>query len=225
MASINEHMYSIRGIISRGVSSDDSRITNSLIEHSLNMARATLLKQRMDKFDDISESNYQPICITLQDSNPTECSLPFTLPNECMVKKSTAKIPLRITARWGSPSRVRFLDGRRIGNLTQAQAFDAQYSLSRPDLKASYFFQEQYLYILGDKNLKKVRLWDLFEDPKDADDISSCPVDTEAWPIDSDLVIPLYQLTLQLMGIAYNFPEDAMNDARDVAPPQPQKAK
>jgi len=216
MASKKHHIYFIKNIIESGPSSDDARLSNSLIAHALNQARSILLKRKLDNYKPISDFNFQTICLTLERTNPTTCALPFALPNECMVSRSTVELPRPLSTRWGTAFEVLFLDGRRMGRLSSSSFKRAKYSLSNLENKASYEIRDNRLYVYGDEVITKIQVRIIAEDPEDAMSVSCDPTDNE-YPIDGELVIPMYEMTLQLLGISKQFPEDLFNDASAIS--------
>jgi hypothetical protein len=63
----------------------------------------------------------------------------------------------------------------------------------------------------------------VWENPEELDGFCGCNTNpdavacsdskTEQYPIDPDLVIPMYKMTLELLGVTYEFPEDRENNA------------
>lgn len=54
-----EHVYAIRNILAHGPVSQDFRLSDRLISHYLQVARARLIEQKIDKYHFISEQSYQ----------------------------------------------------------------------------------------------------------------------------------------------------------------------
>tara|TARA_R110000851_G_scaffold236923_3_gene389599 strand:+ start:1693 stop:2370 length:678 start_codon:yes stop_codon:yes gene_type:complete len=211
MATKSQHVYYVQNILNRGAKSDDARISNSLIAFTIDFVRALLIKRESNKYNHVSDANYQTVCVTLSEVDPTICSLPFTLPSRCRLTRSTTTIPKFLTAQWGDLSQVQYVDGRSIGKMSLPSSHRAEYSISLKD-KVSYFFRDEYLYILNDLDLKKVQLSGIFEDPEEANTSSSCDPLSDEYPLDSHLVSALYDMVIQKLSAAQQFPQDNMNN-------------
>lgn len=97
MASLLEHVYAVKGILSHGPSSDDFSFSDRLIAHFLQVARARLVEQKIDKYHFISEQTYQDWCVDLELSNFHNCC---TGPNlDCKVLRSTIEVPKFLNSR------------------------------------------------------------------------------------------------------------------------------
>ena len=98
MATLAEHVYFIQNIINRGVASDDARYSNRFIAHALKQSRSRLVKIKLDKADFISESNYQRICIPLEESSYHDCAC-INIEDNCKVLRSTIELPEYMSAK------------------------------------------------------------------------------------------------------------------------------
>ena len=130
MATRLEHVYAIQNIINRGVKSDDARISNRLIEHFLNASRSILVKQKLDKYQPLSQQSYQTLCIPLEEGSYHDCSC-VTVDLGCKVLKSTCELPTELVKRWKSSMTIQFLDGRTIDRISVRSKNNSPYSLTQ----------------------------------------------------------------------------------------------
>ena len=86
-----------------------------------------------------------------------------------------------------------------------------------------WFLHNNYLYVVNNKVLTNIILNALYNDPQQIHDLncpgtdSNCPsFMTEEFPIDSDLVDPMYRLAVELLLLAVQQPIDNENNAKDV---------
>lgn len=224
MATMQHHVYFIQNLINQGPRSDDSRISNRLIEHALKQARARLIKLKLDKYDYIADSLYQPICVELEKKPYHDCSC-VTDNNDCLVLRSKKRLPKDLVAKWGSTVQVMYLDGRSISKSSITQNMYSKYSLSDNPAKVGYFIEDGYIVILNNIKLKLIVVKAIWEDPQEATNYTDCSniddadcskYSSTSFPIDSELVYPMYQLTLELLGVSQKFPEDTRNDSKAV---------
>lgn len=224
----DEHVYAVQNLINRGAMSDDTRFTNRLVHHFLKVSRALLVKRKLDKYHHLNEENYQSICMPLIKTTFHDCEC---VPNlDCMILRSKYKLPKQVDARWDSVLKVYFFDGRPIGKTSVSTHTKSEYSRSslsedRFD-KIFYFLYNGYLYITGTLNLAGILVNGLFEDPDDLTQYTLCADDgvetsdpcydpeTDSFPIDAELVYPMYEMTLNMLGIGNKHPEDNENNAR-----------
>ena len=228
MATKLEHIYAIQNIINKGAKSDDARISNRLVEHFLNASRSILIKQKLDKYQPLSNYSYQSICIELEETANHNCPC-VTEDLGCKVLKSKVDLPSEITKRWKSSMIVKFLDGRLIDKISKRSNEYSKYSLTKNTTALNtegWLIEDNKLVILNNPNnmLQIVTATAAWSDPGEVSDYGDCSTSTTAttcidertaaYPIDPDLVIPMYKMTLELLGIAYKYPEDNENNAR-----------
>lgn len=149
---------------------------------------------------------------------------------DCKILRSVDKIPNYITPNnpAGSHIRVEYLDGKTIGQISLAAFSNKQHSRT-PQAITTFFIRDNYVYIVGTLDLKLVLVSGIFEDPEKLETYSDCGdsinetgepcyvTDTREFPIDSELVAPMYEMALQFIGISSKYPEDTNNNARQVS--------
>lgn len=204
------------------VISDDSYFTEEHVMFLVGNYRAALLKREMNKpGNNLSKSNYQKICVSLEQYSPFEediCAGSSYL-------KSVEKIPqvmgdnvMKVYPTDFSQNHMIYVSPDRFpytGNNRWTQ--NMIYVTKNPD---------QYLYLKSSNPqyayLKKVTVEGIFEDYTEAAKLScddcNCavcePLDSE-FPLDSHLVTELIQFVVkELLGAAYR-PKDSKNNAED----------
>jgi hypothetical protein len=97
--TFNQHIYAIQNIINKGVNSDDKRISNRLVGHTLKVQRSLLIKRKLDKERRVNPYNYQRICVPMEEVQYADC-LGCDLPVlDCTIYRSTIPIPASIQSR------------------------------------------------------------------------------------------------------------------------------
>lgn len=152
---------------------------------------------------------------------------------DCQILRSKYKIPKQIVGRSNQSVYVTFFDGTQIG-LTSIAAFSKNkysrtFSLNTDDnTKISAFYYDGYIWVVGTLSLKGIIVHGLFENPDEVEDFPLCDVngvesatdtcydgDADDFPIDAELVYPMYQEVIRLLGMAnQQFAEDNENNAR-----------
>lgn len=219
---INEHIYAIKNLLSAGPVTDDFKFSNELIAHFLEVTRAILTEQKADKYRFISEQSFQSVCLHLQLSSFHNCCDGPT--DLCKVLRSSIKIPKFLNTRWGAFIKVTDLVGNVIPRITFTQDKYSKFSRTKKH-KVGWFIHDGYLYIINNTDLELVLLTGLFNKPTEIEaincsnntTISTCPEPfTTEFPIDSDLVEPMYKKTLDFLLRATGIPQDNENDSRDI---------
>ena len=221
MANLNTHIKYIRTLWNNGPISDDVTFSDRIWGHTLKQSRSRLLKIKLDKYDHIADSNYSTLCVELQNSSYKDCSC-LNLPENCTILRSVKKLPKELVAKWGSTILVNTFDGSSIGETTITRNKYAKYSISNTKPKTGWFIEDGYLYILNNKKLKAVLVKGIWEDPEIAADFNDCTnedlpcIEADDFPIDSELVYPMYQLSIELIQVGLGLPQDNKNDGRSV---------
>ena len=221
MSTYREIVYSILDEIKS--TNDDSFFTEDHVIFLAGKYRTFLLKQRYsDIKKQISESNYQTICLDL-------IEVPAISGEPCeggSYLRSKEKIPFLM--KIGNP-RVYPIDYYQ-GEITYVSRDRMRYigynkylqniiyaSLGPDNYLYFKSFNPQFLY------LEKVRMTGIFEDPKAASELQCpdendnivCDILDREFPIEAALVPPMIELVVkELLGAEYR-PEDKTNDAKD----------
>ena len=219
---LNKHVYAIQRIIGNGKPSDDKKFSNSFIAHLLKVNRAILLKRKMDKERYLNPSNRQLICLPMEEAdyaNCPNCNIPDL---GCTLYRSVRELPSVIYNRSGTSYIVRNVLGDIINPYTLTNSKYSEFSYV-DNSKEGWFISDQYLYLFNP--IKLVIVDFIPEDPENIFELSGCDeVDPQTtpciksmvneFPIDPDLINPMYKLTLEMVGISYKYPEDNLGNAR-----------
>lgn len=221
--TIDKHISSIKKLISRGLASDDFNWSSNFIAHLLKTSRALLIKRRINKYHKISDANYQTVCIPLElvDYHNCDCITDIN----CKILRSKFQLPSFISKRSSNGVTVKLLDGTTISYMDNSSSKFSKYSItSNSDmtffLENSYLYIQNYKTIVTDETNLKVIVKGIPEDPLELADIVNCEdaenssICNEEFPIDSDLIDPLYDLVIRRLLQTNNLPQDNRNDAR-----------
>lgn len=213
-----QHVLAVQKLLASGTVSKDFRFSDRLIAHFLKVARSLLIEQKIDKYYYLSEQSYQSLCVSLElGSFHNCCEAPSS---DCLVLKSVDKLPKFLSARFGDFVKVMTLEGKVISKTSPTIEDLEAYSLTNKTSKLGWFIHDNHLYIVDNTKLKLVLLNALYADPEEIDSKNcvvsgtNCPeyLDTE-FPIDPDLIDPMYKLTLQYL--LQRGAQDLENDAKD----------
>lgn len=218
---IKEIISNIRGILSRGPVSDDTKISERQVYFILKYLRAKLIKQKADKYNYISDFNYQYIdCLPLELAPDGECEC---YDSGCKVLKSTWKVPRIIVNRNQLMTKGIFTQaGVEIFPATEQDLKRFKYSKTKLG-KFTYEIRNDYLYVRGTERLKVVKLTAIFEDPFEAnipgacgDDVSCFDPETTDFPLDMELVEAINKLTYdEIFNVMMRVSGDNENNAAD----------
>lgn len=216
-----DHIYAIKNLVSQGPSSDDLGFSNKLIAHFLQVARALLTEQKADKYRYISEQSYQSLCVPLAlGSFHNCCDGPTDL---CKVLKSTIVIPKFLNTRWGAFIKVMDVSGEVIPAISLTQSNLQKYGRTKK-FKAGWFLHDNHLYIINNTELVLVLLNGLFDKPSEISLLNcntgnggACASELDSeFPIDPDLIDPMYKMVLNYLLQSRQLPADKENDASDL---------
>jgi len=208
--TLDEHIYAVKNILNRGSAPQSSRITNRLIEHYIDRT--------------LQSVNVQSICLPMEEANFDDCS-DCDIPSlSCKLFKSTISIPNIITSRWNYSGQVRAIDGTLIDPFNLTQNRYKKYSISSKE-NQGWFIKDNYIYIVGDNHIDLIVFQAIFSDPTKVQELQPCSDagsstpcikgSTTEFPLDDDLVRPLYQLTLEMLGMSQYFKEDKLLNQDD----------
>jgi hypothetical protein len=173
----------------------------------------------------VSEHNYLTICVPLEEVEYADCpgcNLPQT---GCKLYRSTIKIPRSIVVKHKDTYRVRSISGEILSRFTITNKQYAQYSLA-DEKPEGWFIVGEYLYFLSESPIRLVLLELIPEDPEEIINLDPCQDPTkdapcrlseeETFPVDGDLVQPMYQMTLEFMLSTANLARDDVNNSKSV---------
>lgn len=222
--TFTDHIAAIRNLIAKGAASKDLKITDRLIGHFLNISRATVI----NKFPSIS--NWQTICMPLEESSISSVCADCTLPTSCeTLMKSTVPVPNTVT-NITNPVVVRTIDGASLGKGSIQNQKHSAYSLTQRENTKGWFIYNQYLYVFSEKNIPLVLVDGIFSSPEevailtpctetstDNNTTTPCNDSSTIYPVDAKAIAAIYESTLKFLSQAYRFGDDTTTDARDLA--------
>ena len=121
--------------------------------------------------------------------------------------------------------RIRKIDGTLLPYYNMTNKKFSKFSLTANNTKTiGWFMQGSRLFVVGSTKLPLVIIEAVFENPEDIENFAACPDNPititspcsfldEEFPIDPDLVFPMYELTIKLLGYTNYFVEDKVNDS------------
>lgn len=229
---VREVIERIQSLYSRGVSSDESRLSDRHVYNKILSVRMQLLAQQLKKKQRISDWNYSVLpCVELIKVPNHECSCLGDL--GCDIYRTKFEIPRVMT-----DSNRHYIDfvmsvesGMRIEE-TSRQGVLYLKGNKYTGVKPKYLFENGYLYFPLKKNPGVVKIKLLAEDPLTAmhfpslcDGCTDCTDCVAAYDhefsIDGDLIEPLIDICVQeIIGIFGQRKEDTSNDSRDIQRPE-----
>lgn len=227
MLKTSEIIQRIQSLYSKGVQSDDTRLSSRHIYNKILSVRAKLLNQQAKKKQKISQWNYQTLhCVELEKAPLHEC--PCLPPLGCSIMKTKYPIPQPISNLDKELIQsVTSLDGSiiysEIGWVEKKYKSSNKYTASKPD----YYIRNDFLYITHKNGPKVITITGLFENPFEVDeypslcdkDCKDCkctsPLESD-FPIDSSMIDTLVELAVQeLIAVFSQSKEDLTNNTKD----------
>lgn len=203
--------------------SDDSHFQEEHVIFLLDKYRVFLLKQRYsDIRRAIPDSNYQTICVDLEQVNAINGS-----PCEGnRYMRSTKKIPNMLEVGGKSISSLDFFNGN-FAYVSNERFKYVGYNIFLQNQAYATIAPDGYLYLRGNNlqlyYLEKVKVTGIFEDSTEVTNLQCpdekgntiCDIMDMTFPIEAPLITTLVELVVkELSGVAYR-PKDQMNNASD----------
>lgn len=224
-----EIIQRIQSLYSKGVQSDDSRLSSRHIYNKLITVRARLVSQEAKKKQKTSRWNYQAIeCIELIEVPEHNCPC-IPIPG-CTILRSKYKLPKPLQGLDSNLiESVTTIDRQTKINELNLSSFKYQKGNKYTKASLSYFIDDEYLYIATPTPIRMVRLVGLFDDPIKAkefegyckSDCKDCEKDcidyTEVeFPIDADMIDTLIELSIkELVEIFSKGVQDTNNNSSE----------
>lgn len=232
-----EIIQRIQSAYSKGVPSDDSRLTSRHIYSKMCTLRTRLLVQELNKKKILSTWNYQTLpCVSLIEVPLHEC--PCVPPNGCTILRSEQKIPRLLSSLFGDALKGVYTLNRKSISYIAPEAVEYMGGGKYTSKEPKYFFSGGYLYLVN-TNLKIVSLQGIFEDPlaaskfrdsckeKDCKDCNTC-IDYKdlEFPLDGELIEVVVEMSKQdLVNTFLTVPQDNRNNGNDERLVQPENGK
>lgn len=197
--------------------SDDITLNEEHVLFLLDKVRALLLTQKYKSAKlEVSEANYQMLCIYLKETNPTwmECDGP--------VLRSTKKLPKRLNIGNDIVSPFNFFRGIHINLISRERMRYVGHNKFMGNIIYCSIGPDGYLYVTS-KNpqfglLHRVKFTGVFESGADASELlcdSNCNIMDREFPMEEALVTPLIEAVVKEMVGAEYRPKDDRNNAND----------
>ena len=193
--------------------------TDEFLYGVLSVCRAEVIKQRLDKFVNVSYDNWFRICFTLEVTTSHNCNcVPAYL--GCKVLRTVQKVPQVLSGRNKSKLQVSLLDGTNINIVTEAERMRVKDN----EFKSRFYYGSWingHLYFWNlPLNLKIVEVYGLFADPAKLADVScnensltSCPdVYSFGFPIDEELGRTMLRMAMEMLQYSLQNVADKTND-------------
>lgn len=219
-----ELLQRIQSLYSRGVKSDDSRLSYRHIYNVALSVRSLLISQKANKKQKISSWSYVTLpCVELVKANPQDCPC---LPNiGCEMLRSKYKLPKPLLNLDDHLIQsVSTVDGSVIYSETTWEGKKFSKGNKYTGNKPGYWIRDEYLYLEQKIGPKVVSVTGLFFDP-DARELFTTFCGEEAdctsifdmeFPIDDDLLEPLVRLVYEeLINMFSSSQPDTQNDGQD----------
>lgn len=225
--TIGELIERIQNAYSKGVQSDDSRLSSRHIYSKLKSVRNKIISQQLKKRQKISDWNFIILpCTELIKVENHECPC---LPSiGCQVYRTKHKLPKVLTdlnkhiIQW-----VMTVESSKIiDEITrESYLYNAGNKYTSKHLK--YILENEYLYIYGENIPQLIKIKLLAEDPIEAYNFPSyCGNDSnnnecesmfdKVFPIDGDMIELLIEMSFpELITIFNQSTEDKLNDSTD----------
>lgn len=196
--------------------SDDSTITEDHILFLLKKYRSLILQQYLDANKELTDANYQILCLDLEKIDGVPCIANAKL-------RSIQEIP----AIFKMKGTTVYANDYYIGDINFISKERMRYVGHNKFLKNQLYCSlgpDSHLYLTSCNPqlyyLKSLKLYAIFEDPELAEQLECSHTDCvdildKDFPLQDSLVVNVIQSTLKdILGAAYR-PIDNMNDAKD----------
>jgi hypothetical protein len=163
---IKEMVQRVQSLYSKGVQSDDTRLSKRHIFSKLLTGRARLITQRINKRQPVTQWSYQTLdCVALVKAPPYEC--PCLPAVGCTILKTKLPLPAPLMG---------IFDGHAIQSVTSVEgsivfsettwkakkyASGSKYTSTKPD----FYIRNNYLYVTSKVAPKVISITGLFENP------------------------------------------------------------
>jgi hypothetical protein len=222
---LGELIQRVQSLYSKGVESDDSRLSRRHIYNKLLTVRSRLLYQEANKKRVLSQWNYQTLpCVELIKVPAHNC--PCIPPIGCDILRSKYVLPKPINSIFGDLIQsVSAIDKSVKIDRVTINSLNFQKGNKYAKKKLQYFIQDGFLYISTPTRIKWVSVVGLFDDPMEAskfrgycdgENTECLDYMNEDFALDSNLMDVLIELSLQELVVMFSQNmEDTNNDSAD----------
>lgn len=230
--TIAEVIQRVQALHSKGVGSDESRLTSRHIYSQLLSTRAFLLKQKINKKQFLSQWEYSTIpCLELVEATGGEC--PCLPPiGKCFLRSKEPLPTLLTNLNTHMVQSVTTIDGSIEYSASSWVGFKYKSGNKYTSKKDDYFIKNNYLYITSTKAARVLTVIGVFEDPVQVAQFSSfCETECEGcndpcvnpkelhFPCSDELVETIVQMCVNNLLQPFTAAVlDPQNDSLDKSP-------
>lgn len=223
---VREAIQRVQSLYSRGVQSDDSRLTDRHIFSKLVSVRNRIIAQEAKKKQKLSPWNYQVLnCVELIEVSAHDC--PCYPPVGCNILRSKHPVPAILSGfEGGLIDMIGTIDRRTMFSfITLPQVPYITKGAKYAKNNTYYFFQEDYMYVITPTMIEVALITAIFEDPVLAFRFPSACIDYGVeckecqdimdmnFPLDSSKEEALLEMTnLELINAMKQIPQDLDSD-------------
>jgi hypothetical protein len=214
----------IQSLYSKGVQSDDSRLTTRHIYNKMLTLRSKLITQKVKKKQLISDWSYVLLkCVEIIKVDAHEC--PCLPQIGCQVYRTKEKIPKPLIDM--NNHLIKWVMSIEHSNLFDETTREKELYIKGQrytNKKKRYLLEDGYIFFYGGNPGKAVAVKILIHDPIEAmnfpsicgeEEICFSPLDME-FAIDEDLIDDLVTMAIpELIGVFNQNPEDLTNNSKD----------
>ncbi len=225
---LKELIQRVQALYSKGVPSDDSRLSSRHIYSVLKTNRAKLLIQKSNKKQFINSTNYTVLpCVELIQVENNECDcLDF---HGCKILRTKEKLPLPLAGLSANLIKsITSIDGSIVFKETSFEKKKYVKGNKYAKNKYRYYIRDNYLYATVDTGIRYLSVEYLVDDPIEASNFkNACEENCEDcqdctsyldrdFPIEGGLVDSLVKLsTEELINVFNTQKEDLTNNTKD----------
>lgn len=220
---LGQAIQEVQSLYSKGVQTQDSRLRPRHIYSELIRARSTLLGQKLDKGQVLSQwENITLPCVELVLAESNEC--PGVIQAGCQLLKSKYPLPKLIASMDGDELQsVTSLNGELHLDPTTFSTNKYNEGNRYTSKKPQYFIYNEYLYVTILKRLQVVQVTAPFDDPVEAwlfpsmcETLTCIDIYEKDFPATNKLMNTIIGMAVQeLLSIFTQMRQDKNNDASD----------
>lgn len=216
MATQRELIYTVKSILRGGLITDDDKISDRQVAFLIDAARATLLRQQINKGQSLSDNNVQTIKCLAVDS--TDTSFDSTIPLGCKVYKTVQQIPKPIEGK--NKDLITAIGSSEFGGFTYEFVpytrvpYMTYTRFKRPF--ATLF--NNFIYIIDAPYTEHISVTGIFEQPNDIINYDDCAGNAcfdwdSTYPMSSHLVDPAIKMVVEELSLSVKMPQDKTNSS------------
>lgn len=194
----------------------DTHYTPGSLWKIYTLSKARLIKQRLDKFKKVSDSNYTTVCIDTENSLSHVCGC---ITNGCKVKKTKFQLPAYLSGRNKDTLLVTNLQGKTIDRFKEEDYEEIKLDEIKAN-KPKYDIKNNHI-ILFDCSYDKIQVKAIWGDILDLEEIKSCNnddcVDYFNTQVDNDydLHYAAFQECFNLLRLPLSLMSDLTSDTNE----------